>query len=341
MQPVKIAIIGCGLITDLAHLPASLKSSKIEVVSLMDQELERAKTLKRKYGCRAAACSDLDRALDKVEAVLIATPNHSHSKVSLKALERGLPVLVEKPLTTSYHEATELVEISKARKTFISVGFVTRHFPVVRFMKRLLDEGYLGKVERFHFEFGTPSGWASVSGYTLDRALSGGGVLMVNGSHYIDRMLYWFGYPEKFSFADDSLGGVEANCKASVQYHDGVEGTMFFSRSMDLRNSFTMRTDKYDVEIPLAEASEITLRPRELDGAVMTMKDSAQPRYSDYFLAQIDEFADAVRGQSEPSVNGESGAISLKLIEELYGCRTQLAEPWAWYRKNRKAAHSL
>ncbi|MBI3680135.1 MAG: Gfo/Idh/MocA family oxidoreductase [Acidobacteria bacterium] len=335
-SPVRLAIAGCGAITDESHLPAALGSPHAEVKALIDSSPDRAARLARKYGCDAEIGERLEAVLGKVEGVLIATPNHTHSLLARIALEQGVPVLVEKPLTTTYADAIELCELAKRNGTFISVGFVTRHFPVVRLMKRLLGEGFFGRLDRFCFEFGTAGGWAPVSGYNLDRNQSGGGVLVVNGTHYLDRMLYWFGWPERFTFADDSFGGVEANCRATFEYAGGFEGSMFLSKSMSLKNRFTIEAERFHVEVSLSEVDNLTLFPKDLPGTRMSLCSTDRPAAADPFLAQIEDFASVIRKGGSPAVDGEFGALSVKLCEQLYACRTQLEEPWAWYRKAAK-----
>jgi predicted dehydrogenase len=196
-------------------------------------------------------------------------------------------------------------------------------------MRRLLDEGFFGKVTRFHFEYGTRGGWAPHTGYNLHREQSGGGVLVVSGTHYLDRMLFWFGAPRDFRYADDSHGGVEANCKAELQFDDGLAGTLFFSKTVELANRFVMETERYRVEIPWSERRRMMLWPRERPGVAMTLEGSSAASDEDCFQFQIEEFARVIRAGGRPSVSGEEGAHSVKLCEDFYAARTQLAEPWA------------
>src|SRR5690349_15950737 len=108
MRPVRLAIVGCGRITEDSHLPAALKANGIELAALVDPDLTRAGVLKRMYGCSCDLASSLDAVIGRVEGALIATPNHTHVDIARVALERGRPVLIEKPLTPRYAEAEEL-----------------------------------------------------------------------------------------------------------------------------------------------------------------------------------------------------------------------------------------
>jgi predicted dehydrogenase len=338
MQPVKLAIVGCGRITEDSHLPAALKSPAIELSALVDGNLERAQRLARMYGSSCALATELEPVLTSVDCVLIATPNHTHFPLASAALERGLPVLVEKPLTVTFAESRRLCETARSMGTFVSVGFHTRHYPVVPLMKRLLQKGSLGRVRSFHFEYGTRGGWAPHSGYILRREQSGGGVLVVNGTHFIDRMILWFGMPTSFRYSDDSYGGVEANCQAMLEFPDGFTGSLRFSKTIDLGNHFEMETDLYRVQISSSEQKHIKLWAHDAPDIELAFRDALRPAPEDCFQVQLEEFARAVRGHGLPSVDGEAGMLSVKLCEELYARREQLAEPWVWKSMKRERA---
>src|SRR5207249_6230567 len=93
-----------------------------------------------------------------------------------------------------------------------------------------------------------------------NRAKAGGGILL--DSHSVDKMLYWFGEPSSFSYADDSHGGVEANCKAELTFKraDGLfTGTLFLSKAMELKNKIVLETDQYGCELEEKEYTEVIL----------------------------------------------------------------------------------
>lgn len=338
-EPVRIGIVGCGAITDIGHLPAALRSPTVNVCALVDKTTENAARLARKYALRDCTIADnLDAVAGKVEAVLIATPNQSHFSIAQGLLARRIPILVEKPLTTTYAEAIALCELAEKERTFISVGYVTRYYPSVRLLKHLLETQYLGKLISFQYEFGGKGGWETASGYNLDRRAAGGGVLMVQGTHFIDRMLYLFGPPLSLSYCDDSYGGVEANCKAKMEWKSSAgafSGTFFISKTQRLKNRLRIETDEYTCYAGEQEAESLTLihkrQPEVRLEASPQKQEAGQPSRS-YFQVQIEEFAGLVRRGGKPTVDGRFAAQSVKLIEEMYGARTQLELPWLLYR---------
>ena len=332
----KIAIVGCGKITTSYHLPAALVSPRVQLSALVDVNVENARALAEKYkiGCQVA--QDLNEVISQVDGVLIATPNHTHFPLARIALAHGKPVLIEKPMTIAYSEAIALCELAENNKSFISVGFKTRYYPSVILLKRLLEEKKFGEIYGFHYEYGTKGGWSPVSGYNINPEMSGGGVLINGGTHFIDRMLYWFGEPAALTYEDDSYGGVEANCKAVFSF-EGFTGTLFVSKTVALKNGFFLDTQKYLCELGEAQSETITLYPKDNSDLKMelSLESSFQgepPRHY-YFQKQLEEFANAIETGGPVTVSGRFAARSVKLIETMYKTRSQLAEPWRVYNR--------
>jgi predicted dehydrogenase len=331
-QPVKLAIVGCGAITRSAHLPAALRSPRIDLRALVDIDPENAKGLAREFGLSCKVCTDLADVLADVEGVLIATPNHTHRAVAEAALKRGVPTLIEKPLTTSYADAVQLCEVADRSGAFISVGYRSRHWPAVRLLKRLLDEGDLGPVRQFTYELGNTGSWNAVSGYSVQLEQAGGGTLI--DSHILDKLLYWFGEPHEFTYADDSRGGIEANCKGTLRFQTGaraVTGSFFLSRAIELKNAITIDTERYRCELEENPGAAVALYPKGRPGLKFEVhpdeKSNGRPAKRD-FQVQLEEFADNIRQRGRLTVDGWFAARSVKLFEEMYRRRQPLKEPW-------------
>ena len=345
-EPVKLAIVGCGAITRMAHLPALLCSAKLDLSALIDSSHESAEGLAADFGLRCRLATNLSDVLDEAEGVVIATPNHTHHSLALAALERGKPVFVEKPLTTTYSDAEHLVRVAEQNRSWIAVGYTSRHFPSVRLLKDLLTTGYVGSVRSFYFEAGSSGGWDPVSGYSLHRGQSGGGVLVVKGSHFLDRMLYWFGEPASVEFQDDSHGGVEANCRGEMTFDNELgsfRGRFFLSKTINLRNTLFVDCSEHLVILPEADTLNVTLRPKTRPDLKLKVSTDGPPGSGEkgtYFRVQLEEFADRIRGaRADVTVDGRFAARSVRLIERLYELRRTLPEPWLLYRKDTPASH--
>lgn len=338
MKPLRLAIVGAGEITRSAHLPAALRSPHIDLVALVDSDRARARELAHAFSCKATVTDRLEEVLGSVEGVVIATPNHTHAGIAEKVLTAGIPVLIEKPLTTDFASAERICLLAEHYQTFIATGYKTQHYRAVRLLKNLLETGYLGKVRGFHYEFGSRGGWSPASGYNLDRQQTGGGVLVVTGTHFLNRMLHWFGAPQILSFQDDSYGGPEANCKAAVRYQTDLgtfQGTILLSKTTQLANTFFLETEGYHCKLAEAETEVVTLRPHDRPDLLLKLGNSGENPPVDYFEVQLEEFARCARTGERPLVDGWEGARCVKLVEDLYANRSQLPEPWAWYSPSR------
>jgi predicted dehydrogenase len=340
--PLKIAIVGCGAITQGCHLPAALRSPLVQLIALVDANRQTLEATSRRHalGCRLA--STLEEVADGVEAILVATPNHTHAAITRAALNHGLSVLVEKPLTIKYSDAVEVCELADARLAVVSVGYKSRQYPAVKMLRHLLETRYFGEVLGFHHESGAASGWAPLSGYNASLQTAGGGVLIGTGTHFLDRMLYWFGEPQSFRYADDSFGGVEANCCAEFFYDNEsgrFSGTMQLSTVVNLKNRLVVDTSEAILELSENETESVRVFPRNNPGVQIEVFPAGHPGSAklDYFQVQLEEFALAVRRKTKVTVDHWSAARSVKLVEAMYRDRTQLAEPWLLYRDKASA----
>jgi predicted dehydrogenase len=328
--------VGCGAITREAHLPSCLRSPWSDATALVDSRVENARALARSFGISPVIASDVDDVIDRVDGFVIATPNDTHHPIARRILDRGKPVLIEKPITTTYRDALDLCELAEAGGTFISVGYRYRFFSSARLLKSLLDDGYFGRVVSFHCEMGSRGGWAPISGYNLERKRSGGGVLMINGTHFLDLALYWFGVPASFRYQDDNYGNVEANCKGAWIF-DGAggrfEGTFFFSKTISLTNRFVITTEHARVEWNPADAERIKVLDPRRPGVSMELSARDAPRGGgDSFRDQIEEFCRNAVHPGPLTSDGRNAARSVKLIEDMYASSTRLAEGWLLYK---------
>jgi predicted dehydrogenase len=326
----RLAIVGAGRITATGHLPAALASRQIELVALVDPVLERARRLVWEYGIRARAATRLCDVLDAVDGVLIATPNHTHSELARESLQARVPVLIEKPLAVSVADGEGIVRAAEAHQTIAAVGYSQRFVDSVHLMRRLLETRYFGGIRSFAYQCGTVGGWAPLSGYNLDRQATGGGVLIVTGTHFLDRMLYWFGYPDDFEYQDDSCGGPEANAYAVFRYtHDGssFEGTVRFSKTVPLQEGFVMESEQGIV----LHGDGIRLRRRgepALEHRIQERSPTFGSTGKSIFQLQLEDFAEAVQHRRDPMCPARDALQSVRLIDALYARRTAMKTDW-------------
>ncbi|MCC7486342.1 MAG: Gfo/Idh/MocA family oxidoreductase [Burkholderiales bacterium] len=326
---MKIAVVGTGQIGRQSHIPAALACAGVELTALVDPAVERAREVAREFGVAPAIATDVREVLDRIDGAIIATPNHTHRAIAVACLDAGKPVLIEKPLAHTREDAAAIVEAARAAGVALAVGYCSRFRESVRLLKELLDAGAFGRVRRFVHQAGTAGGWAPLSGYNLDRASTGGGVLVVTGSHFIDRMLHFWGQPDHAGLTDDSEGGPEANCHAVFRWRGGIEGHAFYSKTVVLPPVLLIETDRGLVVLEDNDDAEIVFRPRG-EAAVdqVFRRRGRRGAQEDVFRLQIDDFARAHREGRAPLVDGAQGLASMHLIERLYAGRVTMTADW-------------
>jgi predicted dehydrogenase len=276
---------------------------------------------------------DYRAAFGLVDAVILALPNHLHAPIGCEFLAHGIHVLCEKPLGSSVTECEELCRVARASKSVLAVGYVTRFFPSTEMTKYLIESGFLGVINSFDYEFGTEGGWATVSGYNLRGETAGGGVLVVSGTHFLDRMIYLFGNAKVISFAHDNRGGIEANVAAEFQCcvnSTPIRGTVKLSKTHRLANRLSITGEKGLLEIGEGQARSVTYYPADsrLRHQIFSRSCAELSKEEDYFKVQIEDFLTAIRTRRNPRITGQEGSASVALIEECYKKATRLPEPW-------------
>jgi UDP-N-acetyl-2-amino-2-deoxyglucuronate dehydrogenase len=322
------------MITRSSHLPAALASPMAEVAAIVDPVLERAGELARSYGLDVQLASRVEDVLDRVDGAVIATPNDTHTSLALACLRERVPVLIEKPLAGSSAEGAAIVDGAEAAGQVVAVGYTSRFRPAIVLLKTLLDQGYFGAVRRFAHQFGTAGGWAPFSAYNLKRDTAGGGVLVVTGTHFLDRMLHLWGYPDEAALTDDSLGGPEANCTASFRYRRAgatvLEGVARYSKTAPLPAGLVIETERGHVVLGDTDESEIVFRSHAHPSVEEIVRSRTPARLSVASMAQaqLEDFIEACRAKRPPRVDGRQALQSLELIEQLYRNRVSIDIDW-------------
>jgi predicted dehydrogenase len=181
-RPVGVAVVGLGYWgPNLLRVLGD--NHDVEVRWIVDRDRNRlAKFERRQPGCRLA--THVERALGDpdVDAVIIATPVHTHYDLAAQALAAGKHVFVEKPLASSTELADDLAELAAARDLTLMCGHTFLYSPPVRAVKRMLDDGKLGDVY-----------FISSSRVNLGLHQRDVSVIWDLGPHDFSILLYWLG----------------------------------------------------------------------------------------------------------------------------------------------------
>ncbi|SHE51599.1 Gfo/Idh/MocA family protein [Alkalibacter saccharofermentans] len=193
MEKVKVGIVGTGYTIGIAlpHVMAYKDNPNVEMVALYDEVKGKAKKWAKDNKIEdVIICESYDELLESVDAISICTPNNTHAELSLKALENGVHVLCEKPISTDSVEAKKMVEAAEKYPELVNMtGFCYRGIPAIKYMKSIIDEGKIGKIYACNHQLGGGriAGKENVMlEWRMRKETSGTGALADFGSHMLD-----------------------------------------------------------------------------------------------------------------------------------------------------------
>lgn len=329
-EPLRLAVVGCGAIASLHHLPAIAASSGAQATLLVDRDLERARGLARRFGVTAVE-ADWNAVPGRVDAAIVCLPNHLHLPAAADLLRAGVPVLVEKPMALDAAQADAMVEAARSGGTRLAVGLEFRFFDATRQVRALLSSGLLGAVRRIDLRVGVVSRWPFATDFALRRETAGGGVVADYGTHVLDLLLWWFGGWELSRYRDDAQGGIESDALIELRLAGGVEAVAELSRSRNLRNTCRIEGERATLEIGVWDPDpEIRLRAGDGVDVIGRARSEGRPTmdFAQAFGRQLDDFIDVVRTGREPCVSGAEGRRALALIDACYAQRELWRQPW-------------
>lgn len=147
-QQVRYGVVGCGVVATAYYLPYMLEDSRIEITAVCDIAEARVDACKRIFGAKEGY-TDYYRMLgeSELDAVLILTAPGTHVSFALAAVERGLHVLIQKPMALTLTDATRITDAVRSAgvQCLIEPGNMTQLHPGWREVRRLVDAGALGR----------------------------------------------------------------------------------------------------------------------------------------------------------------------------------------------------
>jgi len=211
----------------LSHLSIANALDDFEVVAVCDNSRLVTDVLGKVTGLRGFNDFDEVLKLKELDAVLIATPTIVHEPMIRKALDRGLHVFAEKPLTLDAAASGELGEIAQQKGLVAQVGYHNRYVGTFAEAARLLAGGVLGKVSHALAESYGPVVLRRTKPTWRGKAGQGGGCLHDYAAHPINLLNWNFGAPEGClgaSLPRHFSAEVEDQTHAMLQFADGVVG---------------------------------------------------------------------------------------------------------------------
>lgn len=339
--PLKVALIGCGAVAQHYYTPALCEleqSGRLRVVALLDPSAVQMAALRKSFP-HARPLSTLDTVTQQpIDLAIVASPPRFHAEQSIRLLEAGVAVLCEKPMATTVAEGERMVAAAANVRRVLAIGLMRRFFPATQTIRQVLAQGILGKVKTFVCQEGSHFQWPTRSASFFQRSAARGGVLLDIGVHLLDLLIWWWGPPVEVEYEDDSMGGVEANCRIRLRFAQGHSGEVRLSRDWPLANRYVIECERGWLSWQVHEAAKVQLGftgvDHVLDGSLhqpaAQQRGLGQPGFTfeQSFVNQVLDVAAAVQGQGQPLVSGAEGLHSLRLIEQCYQQRTVMPMPW-------------
>lgn len=142
---VRVGVIGAGAWARGAHIPAWQRDPRVEVVAVADTERALAEAAGREFGIAALVADGRDLiARGDIDVIDICTPSHTHFDLAWAALEAGKHVLCEKPVAYDFRDTLRAAALAQSKRLKTKLGFTFRYSPAMRYMKALIDQGYVG-----------------------------------------------------------------------------------------------------------------------------------------------------------------------------------------------------
>jgi scyllo-inositol 2-dehydrogenase (NADP+) len=190
---IEVALVGFGFAGRVFHAPIISAVPGLRLRAILQRSGDDAASLYPK----AQLVKSMDELLriDEIRLVVIATPNISHYPLARQCLLAGRDVVVDKPFTTTYAEAADLVDLAKQRGRLLTVYQNLRSNGDFRTIRQLVESGRLGRIALYEAHFDRyrlhmrPGAWR-------ERAEPGSGVFFDLGVHLIDQAMVLFGVPE-------------------------------------------------------------------------------------------------------------------------------------------------
>jgi len=204
-RKIKIAIIGCGAVSDFHHVPGLRLDPRAELLAICDTD-EALMQKRYEEWQPVKSTTDYKEIADDpdVDAVIIATPNFMHSPIALACIAAGKHVMCEKPLGLNFAETQKMYRAAVEKKVRHMTAFTYRFAPAMKYLKHLVATGQLG-VPR-HFRSQRFLDWPETSwGWRQYHKLAGAGDLFDMTIHRID-------------FAQDLIGPLHSVCGAVARF---------------------------------------------------------------------------------------------------------------------------
>ncbi|MEA3326167.1 MAG: Gfo/Idh/MocA family oxidoreductase [Chloroflexota bacterium] len=318
---IKTAVIGVGSM-GINHARINWELPDVDLVGIVDFNHETAQRVASKYGTKAFF--NHEDLLDETrpDAVTLAVPTIYHHKIALDIIERGIPLLIEKPIAFTIEEGQDIIDKAKQNNVKLMIGHIERFNPAITTLKKTIAAGELGRIFQMdaHRQGPFPARIADV-GVVVDLAVHDLDVMRFVSQKEVIRV---YAETEKHihSKYEDLLTGL-------LRFKDGIVGTLtinwltptkirefIVTGERGLFRCDYLTQDLYFYENPVSTGSEWE-HLRHLRG----VREGKMVRYviakKEPLRAEQEAFLDSVMSDTPVPVTGEDGLRALELAKTI------------------------
>jgi len=326
---IKFAIIGCGRIAN-RHAEHIQKYGKL--VDVCDIDDEKGKVFQEKYTCNFHP--DYESLLNNTEADVIAicTPNGLHFEHAVASLQAGFHVLCEKPMAIHVDQCGKMIDESLRANRFLFIVKQNRFNPPVAAVKKVIDEGRLGKVLSVQLNcFWNRNDQYYQNSWKGSKELDGG-TLYTQFSHFVD-LLYWLIGDVKTAsgflgnYMHEGIVEFEDQGAAILEFYNGAIGTINYtinSHGKNMEGSLTLFGEKGTVKIGGQYLNE--LEYQNIEGYKIEGLPEGNPanNYGQYQGSMSNHgevyqnVVEVLTGKGTIATNGYEGLKTVEIIDKIY-----------------------
>ena len=338
MDPIRVAIVGCGRVSDL-HQLGYRDRQDAKIVAVCDKNIAIARKKARAWGVEKVY-SDYQQVLEdrEIDLVELLTPHHLHCPMTVQACQAGKHVSVQKPMALSAAEADEMIAAASKAGVILRVYETFVHYaPAVR-AKEMIEAGEIGGIHavRMHVNTGTgDTAWKvplSAWLWRFNERQCGGGPLVFDHGYHLFSLGYYLGGPVEKVFAwidqtpvKEAAGIVKIDAPAMIMFqykaaHCYGELDIEYTPKMRIYSDYYADDDRIEVigDKGIIFINRYTTRTVDLPPLVLFKDGKTTPiplegvEWQDSFIATTQDFIEKLKTGGQPRLDGPTGKAVLQ-----------------------------